>query len=370
MRRIRILHVISSLEMGGAQAVLLNVIRALPSDTYQQYVVYFHHGPYVEYVQKLGVPVYQVGGILCSYDPFFWWRMLRMIRAIKPDVIHASLWSAGFVCRIMNVLHGIPVVTAVHAVFKHHGWLRCLLDRLTVSAADRFIAVSDEIASSVKLWLPNQVVHVVANGIDVEHIHMIQNAHEPYAIPTLLPEHFVIGSVGRFVSVKRYDLLLHLFAQLSRHYAQVRLLLIGVGPLEHELRAQALQLDIADKVVFIIGQSALRLYPHMDCFVQTSLYEGLSIALLEAMATGVVCITTGHDGQHAIIQHGINGYVVRPDNTQQMIDYIEQLILNPAGYKSVSFQAARTVREGYSIQAMRRGYETGLTVAGKNSREK
>lgn len=370
MQRMRILHVISSLEMGGAQAVLFNLIRVLPSDEYEQHVVYFHRGPYVDYLKTLGVSVYQVRGILCTYDPFFWWRIQRMICVIKPDVIHASLWSAGFVSRIIGLLQGIPVVTAVHALFEHHGWLRCVLDHFTVRASDTFIAVSGQVASSVRMWLPNQPVHVVPNCIDVEHIHMVQNANQAYALPSLRPAHFVIGSVGRFVSVKRYDLLLQLFAQLSRQYTQLRLLLIGTGPLEQALRAQAVRLDIADKVLFVIGQSALSLYPRMNCFVQTSLYEGLSIALLEAMATGVVCITTGHDEQQPVIQHGVNGYVVRPDHTYRIADYIEQLLLNPAQYRQVGFKAAATIRESYDIQAMKHRYETVLAAVSKKGRER
>jgi len=118
------------------------------------------------------------------------------------------------------------------------------------------------------------------------------------------------------------------------------------------------QLGIADKVFFVVGQSALGLYSRMDCFVQTSLYEGLSIALLEAMATGIVCITTSHDGGHPVIRHGVNGYSVSSSDTQQITDYIEQLVINPMRYKNIGLQAAATVAQDYSIQAMSHGYET------------
>ena len=357
-RRIRIVHVISSLEMGGAQAVLFDLVRVLPAAQYEQAVIYFHNGPYVERLQNLGVPVYHVRGSLCTYDPTFWWRMFCLLRKLNPDLIHASLWSAGFVCRSIGRLIGIRVVTAVHALFAYHGRVRCMLDRMTVRRGDTFIAVSRDVARSITLWLPNQPVQVVHNGIDVDHMYRLQKECADCAVPGLLPEHFVIGSVGRFVLVKRYDLLLKLFAQLAIRYAHVRLLLVGVGPLESALREQTLQLGIAEKVFFVVGQSAIPFYGQMDCFVQTSAYEGLSIALLEAMASGLPCITTGQDAQHVLVAHEVSGLVVHPDNTQQIVDSMESLVINPVLCKKLGLQAAALARQQYSIKAMRLEYET------------
>jgi len=289
-------------------------------------------------LQKLTVPVYHVRGVVCAYDPLFWWRMLQLVRVLRPDVIHASLWSAGLVSRVVGNVLQIPVITAVHALLEYHGRLRTALDRLTVQRANKFIAVSRDVGCSIERWLPNQQVQVIPNGIDVGYIHTVQQASVYSGMPAVSLDHFVIGSVGRFVPVKRYDLLLQLFAPLARQYAHVRLLLVGSGPREDALRKQAAQLGIDDKVFFVINQSALPLYPRMHCFVQTSLYEGLSIALLEAMATGLPCITISQDGQHELINHGVNGWVVSADNTAQIGEYIQLVMEDPLRYKKIGFQ--------------------------------
>ncbi len=361
-QRIRLLHVISSSEMGGAQAVLCDLVRALPTDTYEQHVIYFHYGPYVERLQKLGVPVYQIRGGVCTYDLLFWWRMVCLVRKLNPTIIHASLWSAGVVSRLVGRWLSMPVVTAVHALFAHHGNVRNVLDRLTTRNTDRFVAVSGDVRSSMVQWLPHQRVDVIPNGIDSDYIRTLQHDHQSYNIPGLLSHHFVIGSVGRFVTVKRYDLLLDLFATLSEKYTHIRLVLVGTGPLEQELRTHAIQLGIADKVFFVVGQSAVRIYPRMHCFVQTSLHEGLSIALLEAMASGLICITTSHDGNHELVENEVNGWVVKSDNLAQITEYLQQLVENPAPYHCIGLQAAATVAQKFSIQSMRQGYEASFAA--------
>jgi len=228
---------------------------------------------------------------------------------------------------------------------------------MTSNKNDTFIAVSSEVACSINSWLPARAVRVIRNGIDVSHIRTLRAESGRVVVPGLQSDHFVIGSVGRFVPVKRYELLLDTFASVHARHANARLLLIGVGPLESRLRAQAAQLGIAHAVFFVIGQLALPLYPHMHCFVQTSAHEGLSIALLEAMATGVPCITTSHSGQHALICHGINGMVVNSDDSKQLASYIEKLMVDAALRVRLGLEAAATIAGNYSVESMCQGYE-------------
>src|SRR3982750_1406571 len=92
-----VVHVISSLKIGGAETVLYDLTRGLHVKGYQQSVIYFHEGPFSAQLCSLGIQVYYVMGLICLYDPVFWWRMYRLLHNLNPDTIHASLWSAGFV---------------------------------------------------------------------------------------------------------------------------------------------------------------------------------------------------------------------------------------------------------------------------------
>src|ERR1700722_14765890 len=122
-----IIHIISSLCRGGAETVLCDLVAGLHAKGYRQTVIYFHDGPLRVSLENLGISVYHVTGFFCLYDPVFWWRVFRLLAQLRPQIIHASLWSAGFVGRMVGKMGGIPVVTAIHAHLDHHGMLRTIL---------------------------------------------------------------------------------------------------------------------------------------------------------------------------------------------------------------------------------------------------
>src|ERR1700722_17708376 len=210
-----ILHIISSLERGGAQAVLYNLVRGLSDRGYTQTVIYFHGGPYVEQFKQLGIAVHQVRGALRAYDPLFWWRIYFLIRTLQPDILHASLWAACFVSRIVARVCAIPMVNAVHALLDHHGAVRTWCDRMTVTHADRFIAVSSGVQASLTWELSlrhDDAVLCIPNGVDIAHIHAVQRASRAHRNRYgLSGEQFVIGAVGRLVPVKQFDQLIVVF---------------------------------------------------------------------------------------------------------------------------------------------------------------
>ena len=362
MKQRHILHVISSLQIGGAETVLYNLVKGLQDAGYRQSVCYFHEGPYVAKIRSLGIATYQITGAIALYDGIFWWRMCTLLRALRPDLIHASLWAASFVSRFLSKIFRIPVISAVHANLEHHGTLRTVCDRITVSASDRFITVSPQVSESLMHAIPvisAKSVFCITNGVDVESIYKTQQAcrtvRSAYGIPQ---ESLVIGSVGRFVPVKRYDLLLNIFGRICAQRSDVRLVLIGTGPLERALRAQADTLSLSSYVTFIVGASALELYPLMDCFVQPSAQEGLSIALLEAMVTKLPCVVTGWHQKHAVITHNYNGLMVEPNNEDQLFDVLDTLLTDASLRARLGYAALQTVQKGYTMRAMVQQYKS------------
>ena len=170
IKKIRLLHIISSLKMGGAEAVLVDLLRCLPQNEYEHHVIYFHDGPNHTHIQALGIPTYCISGLLHQYDPLFWWRLYRVIKIINPHVILSSLWAASFAARIISVVVSVPVICAVHAEIDHHGRIRNLLDYYTLSYASAIIAVSEGVvASLVKQFdaISVQKIVLIKNGIDV-----------------------------------------------------------------------------------------------------------------------------------------------------------------------------------------------------------
>ncbi len=360
MQRIKLVHIISSLKIGGAESVLIDLLNALSHDHYEHHVIYFHDGPNRLHIQTLGIPTYHVSGFVYSYDALFWWRLYRLMQQIRPDLIHSSLWAASFAARVVSVCTSIPVICVVHAELGHHGGLRTLLDYYTFSYAHAIVAVSEGVAASLVAQLGArhaQKIVLIKNGIDVVALQKKQEQQrKEWSAIGLSSDHFVIGAVGRFVPVKLFDQLIAAYAELAKKYETVRLVLVGMGPLEDTLRAQVRQLGLEEYVVFVVGESAYGYYPLMDCFVLPSLQEGLSIALLEAMASERACIVTSADGKHPVVENQINGMVITPANIPQLVDALTVLIENRELKVQLGNNAQATIAKNFTLARVANSY--------------
>ena len=229
---------------------------------------------------------------------------------------------------------GIPVVSAWHNNLDQDGWLRNALDFATCGLAQTHIAVSQGVLESAKRIMGAPRLEgntfVITNGINIQRIHAASGASSISRYDLgIKADQFVIGSVGRFEPVKRYDLMLEAFALLHARYPQTRLVLVGSGNLEEQLRLHAHELGIKHAVIFVVGQSAYSYYPLFDCFSLSSDKEGISIALLEAMSFGLPCAITHQGTDHAVIHDGLNGLLVEAGNAQMLAQTWALLMAKP-----------------------------------------
>lgn len=329
MKKTKIVHLISSLKIGGAESLLPDLIEGLGFEQFEHEVFYFHAGPNVKRLELLSVPVQQIQGLFFLYDPVFFWRLWRAIWVSKPTVMHCALWAANLFGRCIGYLQKIPVVCVVHLGVDLDGALRNFLDRFTFRLSTRVVAVSNVVADSIhtkKGWISPDAVTTILNGIDADAIvtRAQQNSKKREEIG-LPDDAIVIGCVGRFVERKNISLLLHSFADLSIRYPKLYVVLVGTGPQEEMLRSLADTLGIRERTIFVIGQSAYGYYPLFDIFVLCSRQEGLSIALLEAMSCGLPCIITTENEKHELIMSQRNGVIVKSGDQKALTVALEKM---------------------------------------------
>lgn len=136
-------------------------------------------------------------------------------------------------------------------------------------------------------------------------------------------------------------------------YQNIRAVIVGVGPELAALQAQAQKLAITAKVKFIIEKPAYNYYKLFDCFAQPSEFEGLSLALLEALCLQIPCIVTGNSKQHEIITHAKHGLIIEPNNPQELYEALELLYQdskqNRKLAKQLAFEGASLVAEYYQL---------------------
>lgn len=374
MKRIKIVHVISSLKIGGAENVLLTVIKNINkfnNNNFDQHVIYFHDGPIRPEIEKLNITTYNVKYFIKLYDPVFFINLIKLIKNINPDIIHSSLWSANFFGSIISRFLKIPIISSLHALQEHEGFIRNILNKLIINNITHFIAVSHGVKDSIvkKYNLNTSKITVITNAIDnnfIDSIIKLNKNNIPRKLLNINLGDFVIGSVGRFVKVKNYNLLLDSVAVLINKYKNIKILLVGIGPEYQALKDQAKSLNIENKVIFIVGQPAYNYYKLFDCFVQPSQYEGLSIALLEALYLKVPCIVSGDNNYHEVIQDNYTGLIIEPNNINDLIKKLEIAYQNLKLRNTLSNNGQDLINKKYNLKIMIYSYVQLFKVFAKN----
>ncbi len=369
----KIFHLITSLKIGGAESALVNFLGAAQQNPHEHIVAFFHQGPNIERLNALGITTYHITGKFFYGDPLGLWRIAKLIKQEKPDLIHSALWSANIIGRLLAKYFKIPIICDIHGNSIDEGKLRNWLDRKTFAYATKTIAVSTSthnaynaniIAPLNKPKLTNNLI-TINNGIDCPSVCLKAQKNKLKRADFALSDNdFVIGALGRLEPIKSYDVLIKAFAECasSVRNAHLKLLIVGGGSQEQALKNLCANLAIRDKVIFTGFRSdAISFYPLFDCFVLSSQSEGLSIALLEALCFGLPIVTTNQTTEHDVIENEVNGLIVPPNNTQALALAIKRLFENKE--KCVSMQQAnkQLVANKFSLTQTVTAYHTTYT---------
>ena len=340
----KIVHLISSLQLGGAETALCNLLEQLQQYGDEHHVIYFYDGPLAERIRALNIPLYHVTGLVRGYDVYGIWQVHQLIKKLKPDILHTALWTANQVSRLLGWWHNIPTINELHGDVAHEGWLRNSVDRFTVGLPSALVAVSDSVLEShdtailryLSATKKNRVqarCMVIRNGISVATLmNKIENNPLSRLEIGLTAGDIVFGSIGRLEPIKSYHLLLQAVAllkmQVSPEFAaRIKVCLVGDGSQRVFLEQEAIRLGLAKSVVFAgMRVDAYRFYPLFDCFVLSSQSEGLSIALLEAMAAGLPVVTTHNGARHDAITSGINGYLALVNDVPHLVGCLASVL--------------------------------------------
>ncbi|KKP36181.1 MAG: Glycosyl transferase group 1 [candidate division TM6 bacterium GW2011_GWF2_32_72] len=360
----KILHIISSLKIGGAESVLFQLLKHMDTERFENEVICFHPGPNKEKIESLGIKVHVIKGLISLYDPLFLFQLRRLIKKINPDCIHSSLWAANLLSSIIGKDLKVPVISALHlGVDKKSqstvGKFRMFLDSFFVDFPNRVIAVSQEVKlfHFKKFKIDSEKIIVVKNGVNLPEKSTIKSLRSSMrATLGLTDNDFIIGSVGRLVPGKNFSFLISVFAEFVEKNKNSKLIILGDGPEMQRLQELVQKTQLQGNVLLMGDQEASLFYPAFDCFVMTSFQEGLSMALLEAMSYGLPTCIACSDSDHDVIVHKNNGFLFPVDGKTELIELLQQ-IMSDVDFK-IGDQARRTILEKFGVSSMARSYET------------
>lgn len=290
---IRILHIVTYMGRGGLETLLMNCLRHIDRERVQfDFLVHREfRGDYDDEIEALGGMIYRLPRLNPANPGYF--RALEAFFRSHPEyrIVHCHLDCMSALPLSVAKKCGVPVrIAHSHNANQDTNWkyfLKRFYMKKIPAAATHFFACSQEAGD----WMfPGQSVTVVKNGIETGGFRFSPVTRNAVRTELGIQNRLVIGHTGRYMPQKNHAFLLDVFAQIYKRNPNALLLLIGEGPLEHEIRKKATALDLIDSVRFLgIRKDVNRILQAMDVFVMPSLYEGLSLASVEAQASGLPC---------------------------------------------------------------------------------
>jgi glycosyltransferase involved in cell wall biosynthesis len=340
LETITVLHFITELNVGGAERALARLLARLDKDRYALTVacLYGGDGPIADEIRALGIPVVDLG----MTSKWRWdalWRLYRLLRRERPTILHTWMFHANLPGRVLGRLAGVPIVISGERTMGMERRWRYWLNRLTVPGADRVTCVSQQVADFAvnHIGISKEKVVIIPNGLQVPDAERLLGSRAARTELGLPVDQAVVGTVARLDPVKRLDVLLQALGSLPDVYAVI----IGEGPERARLMALCQGLGLTGRVRFPGQQGDV--WPWlaaMDVFALSSDWEGMSNALLEAMAAGLPIIATEVGGTPDVVVDGVTGLLVPPGDPTALADALARLVRDP-GLRRQMGQAGR-----------------------------
>lgn len=360
----RVLHVIDSLDLGGAQTLLLDLCRHADRSRFEVEVACMH-GPGVFAVEfeKTGIPVHVLSP--STWPPKYIPNFLKLIGRRDPDIIHFHLFGSNFVAKPLAALFGkraLIVHDHTNAESRLNSAFLLMADTLTNTFSTRVIAVAESVRQLLieREGLCDDRVITLPNGIDAEMffpatLEQKEAARASFRLPQGA---FVVGGVGRLAEVKNPQVFLEVAATFLKLHPQAVFVFAGTGPLEAELRELAGSLGITDSVCFLGHVSdRVELYRALDVLLITSDSEGTPMTLLEAMSCGLPVISSSVGGIPEVAKHESNALLVPPRDVKGFVSALKRVLGEDGLARKLGENARTTILERYEIRGLVRQIE-------------
>lgn len=363
-RRIRVMHIMFSLEPGGLENGVVNISNGLNKEEFETTILCLER--IGDFAERLNEEV--IVDCLKKKSGFRLATVLalgKQIRTLRPDVIHTH--NLGPL--IYAVLARITSFSRVPILHGEHGTLhgedlgkkRLLQRNLLYRFCRRVHTVSESLREHLSaLGLPSRHLCSVINGVDCEQFHPPSDREQSKIELGLPPNSRIIGMVGRFIPGKRHLLLLEAFEKMAAtpECQNTHLMLLGdTGP-EKEAILAAINHHPARNRIIWKGHldDPAPWYQVMDLLAMPSSGEGLSNALLEAMACGVPCVAHPACGANEVISNDTNGVLKSVESADELAEVLSELILDPERMHKLGGKARETVVSKFSLNRMVKNY--------------
>jgi glycosyltransferase involved in cell wall biosynthesis len=351
-QEIDVLHLIGTLSPGGAERNLYYLAPYMAASRFRYGICCLvKRGDFAGEIEEAGVPVWEIG-FRKRHTFLSIWRLARLLRRKRVKVLHTHLFLPALVGRVAGLLAGTPVmITHEHGRNLWKRWYHRWLERFLLPVTDLRIAVSDDILSLrvERERTPRSRICVVHNAVDPARFDTRDTLRAQKREELGLEGCFVVGTVGRLVEAKAFDLFIEVAREVCARKPEARFLIVGEGPLGGDLRRLRDSYGLSDLVVFAGQRSDIpALMAAMDIYLITSRREGLPLSLIEAMMSAKAIIATSVGGIPETISHGEDGILTPPDDRPALVEAVLALAQDPALRHMLGAGAQKRAVERYS----------------------
>jgi glycosyltransferase involved in cell wall biosynthesis len=355
--KLKILHLIASPDIGGAERLLLTLCDNIDKKLYSIVMGMFtgncaEEVPLWNEVQKSVIEIESVP-FTHPFDPKQLLVIYSIIKKYKPHIIHTHGYKTNILGLIFSKLFNIRIISTFHGWLHTESKLTKILFRLNMRLLryfDRVIAVSDQIKSGL-----------IREGVSSNRISIIRNIPTPYSCDNLdrykiifdlgiCNSSKIVGFIGRLEKVKGISQFIDAAICILQQTKEIYFIVVGDGSERSAMEEQVNRLGLQNNFRFLgFVDNPVGYFSILDLYVLSSLDEGIPLTLLEAMSLGVPVIATRVGGIPEVITDGFNGLLVSPNNIPELANAIMDAFNENGETQIISENARKTIDEDYSL---------------------
>lgn len=362
---LRTCFLLTSMPVGGAETLLLNLIERLDRRIVQPEVVCLKEpGPLGEELRR-SVPVHS-HFLFNKWDARVLLRLRRRFRRSRVDaVITIGAGDKMFWGRLAARMAGVPVIcSALHSTGWPDGVGR--LNRSLTPLTDAFIAVAHDHAQFLVNWegFPRERVFMIPNGVDTERFRPNPAARDHFRESLQVPSDApLVGIVAALREEKNHSQFLAAARDILRLQPDTRFIVVGDGPTRPRLESEIAELGL-QRFVHLLGtrSDTPNILAALDVFALTSKNEANPVSILEALSCGIPVVSTNVGSIHETVLDGQTGFLTTPGSSEETADAIVRLLGNRGLAGSLGRNGREHVSRNWSLDAMVAGYERLLAM--------
>jgi len=362
----KVIQVLGSSPFGGGTRIVFSLARYLIDKGFETLLLSNDLTTKIE-AEKKAIPIVNLHPFVLKINPYYDTFTLKnlyfLFKREKPVIVHTHTSKAGFLGRVAAKLAGVPVIIHTIHGFAFHEFSSRLnikfyssLERIASLYCDNLVSVN---ASDLEWAIRLKIVHrekiiTIYNGIPIPNLNKGEINKQLIGIKD---NNFLITCLGRLAPQKGLEFLLKALKNISERFNNICLAIIGDGPQRNHLELLTQKLDLSDKVFFLgFRKDVYHILAASDIYALPSLWEGLSISLLEAMSIGLPIIATNIKGNNEVLKDGYNGLLIAPGDSDSITKAISELYLDKEKRYILGIRAQETVKTLFSEDRMLKEY--------------